>query len=48
MAEIVKFIYVMIIFFSLFLDVMKVDGKPFLSFTNFHNYFVRTQYFIIL
>jgi hypothetical protein len=41
MAEIVKFIYVIIIFIFQLLVLREVDGKPFLSFLNFLLYFIH-------
>jgi len=35
MGKIIKFVYVLVIFFSLFLVPKNVNGKPFLSFSNF-------------
>ena len=35
MAQIVKLVYVIIIFISLFVVAMNVDGNPFLSFASF-------------
>jgi hypothetical protein len=41
MAEFVKFSYVIIIFIFLLLVLREVDGKPFLSLTNFLLYFIH-------
>jgi hypothetical protein len=41
MAEIVKFIYVIIIFIFQLFVLREVDGKPFLSLTNFLLYFIH-------
>jgi len=41
MAEVNKFVTVMIIFISLFSFAMTVDGNQFLSFSNFSSYLLR-------
>jgi len=41
MAEIVKFIYVMVIFISVFLVSMNVEGNPFFNVLNFLNYLLH-------
>jgi len=40
MVKVFKFAYVMIIFLSLFLAAMTVDGNLILSFLNFLSYFL--------
>jgi len=40
MTKIVKFVYVIIIFISLLVVAMDVDGTHFVSYTSFSNYFL--------
>jgi membrane-anchored glycerophosphoryl diester phosphodiesterase (GDPDase) len=49
MANVIKFVYsMMIIFVSLFLVAMKVDGKSFLSSSNLLSYLQHTIFYLIL
>jgi hypothetical protein len=48
MANVIKFVYSMIIFISLFLVAMKVDGKSFLSSSNLLSYLQHTIFYLIL
>jgi hypothetical protein len=41
MGKIVEFLYVIIIFIFMLLVLREVDGKPFLSLTNFLLYFIH-------